>query len=87
LAIPYKECKQGVEPQQYNETKLNQKKFIEKSCTVAKKTIPHKKLVPRCTNITKQNCVTIWEIDQSGKQVRKTHCIARSGLGLMPVSQ
>merc|ERR1719244_772248 len=41
--VPYKECKQGVEPQQFSQTKLAPKKFIEKSCIQAKKTIPHKK--------------------------------------------
>merc|ERR1711887_403764 len=36
--VPYKECKQGVEPQQFGQTKLAPKKFIEKSCTQAKRT-------------------------------------------------
>ena len=68
--VPYKECKLDVEPQKFSETKLSPKKFIEKSCTQGKKTIPHKKLLPECRNITKQNCVlTNWETDTYGKQV------------------
>jgi len=67
--VPYKECKLDVEPQQFTETKLSPKKFIEKSCTQTKKSIPHKKLLPECRNVTKQNCVTNWETDSYGKQV------------------
>ena len=69
--VPYTECNVDVEPQQFSETKLSPKKFIEKACTQTKKTIPHKKLLPECKNITKQNCVlTNWETDSYGNQVR-----------------
>merc|ERR1719220_1770929 len=67
--VPYKECKSGQEPQQFTETKLTAKKFIEQGCTQGKKTIPHTKLLPECRNVTKQNCVTLWETDANGKQV------------------
>lgn len=32
--------------------------------------IPHVKMLPECKNVTKQNCVTLWETDDDGKQVR-----------------
>ena len=32
---------------------------------------PHEKMVPQCTNVTKQNCVTKWEVDQ---QARRVYC-------------
>ena len=67
--VPYKECKSGQEPQQFTETKLTAKKFIEQGCTQGKKTIPHTKLLPECRNVTKQNCVTNWETDSYGNQV------------------
>merc|ERR550534_398264 len=67
--VPYKECKSGQEPQQFTETKLTAKKFVEQGCTQGKKTIPHTKLLPECRNVTKQNCVTLWETDADGKQV------------------
>ena len=69
--VPYKECKQGQVPQEFDETKLAPKKFIEKECTQSKKEIPHKKLLPECRNVTKQNCVTNWETDSYGNQVRR----------------
>ena len=31
--------------------------------------IPHVKMLPECRNVTKQNCVTLWETDPEGKQV------------------
>ena len=68
--IPYTVCTVGVEQQQFTETVLTGKNFIEKSCTQNKKTIPHKKLLPECKNVTKQNCVlTNWETDKYGNQV------------------
>ena len=67
--VPYKECKMGLEPQEYTEKKLAPKLFVEKSCYQGKKTIPHKKLFPECRNVTKQNCVTLWETDENGEQV------------------
>ena len=30
--------------------------------------IPHVKMLPECRNVTKQNCVTLWETDAEGKQ-------------------
>ena len=59
----------GLESQEFSETKLAAKKFVEKACTQGQKTIPHQKLLPECRNVTKQNCVTLWEKDQYGKQV------------------
>merc|ERR1719464_2387167 len=67
--VPYKECKAGQVPQTFTETKLAPKKFVEQGCTQGKKTIPHTKLLPECRNVTKQNCVTLWETDADGKQV------------------
>ena len=71
--FPFTNCKTVTEPQQFRETKLTAKKFIQKSCTQSKRTIPHKKLLPDCKNVTKQNCVlTNWETDKYGNQVRNT---------------
>ena len=69
--VPYKECKMGLEPQEYTEKKLAPKLFVEKSCYEGRKNVPHKKLFPECRNVTKQNCVTLWETDENGEQVGK----------------
>ena len=59
----------GLEPQDFTEKTLAPKLFVEKSCFQGKKTIPHQKLLPECKNVTKQNCVTLWETDNNGEQV------------------
>ena len=90
--VPYTECTLGTEEQQYTQTKLQPKLFVEQACVTGAKTVPHIKQVPECTalycavpyrtilyctvlqvpecrNVTKQNCVTLWERDEDGNQV------------------
>jgi hypothetical protein len=67
--IPYIECFMGLEPQQFQYTKLSPKKFVEKACTHGKQTIFHTKLLPECRNVTKQNCISIWAKDQLRRKV------------------
>jgi len=67
--VPYTECQMGMEPQEFSQTVLAPKKFVEKTCTQGRKVIPHIKMLPECRNVTKQNCVTLWETDPDGKQV------------------
>ena len=31
--------------------------------------LEHLKMLPECRNVTKQNCVTLWQTDPDGKQV------------------
>jgi len=66
---PYTECQMGLEPQEFTETVLEPIEFTEKVCETGKKVIPHTKMLPQCKNVTKQNCVTLWETDANGKQV------------------
>merc|ERR1712110_983137 len=67
--VPYTECTMGMEEQQYSETMLAPKLFVEQTCKTSAKTVPHIKKVPECRNVTKQNCVTLWETDEQGNQV------------------
>merc|ERR1719323_2409744 len=66
--VPYTECEMGMEPQEYTTSVLQPKLFVEKTCTQGRKMIPHVKMLPECRNVTKQNCVTLWETDAEGKQ-------------------
>ena len=36
-----------------------------------RKMIPHVKMLPECRNVTKQNCVTLWETDPEGENEMK----------------
>ena len=67
---PYTKCTMSEEPQEITESKFEPKLFVEKSCTAGKTTIPHRKYLPECRNVTKQNCVTLWETDPNGNQVQ-----------------
>jgi len=66
--VPYKECTMGLEPQESTKTVLTPQLFTEKTCEQGKKVIPHIKMLPECRNVTKQNCVTLWETDDNGNQ-------------------
>ena len=59
----------GMEEQQYSQTELVPKLFVEQTCKTSAKTVPHIKKVPECRNVTKQNCITLWETDKQGNQV------------------
>ena len=68
--VPFTECKLTVTEQKIKESSLVPRTFIEKECVQSKRNIPHRKLMPECTNVTKQNCVlTNWETDEYGNQV------------------
>merc|ERR1712117_345012 len=66
--VPFTECKMGMQPQEYTTSVLEPKLFVEKTCTQGRKMIPHVKMLPECRNVTKQNCVTLWETDPNGNQ-------------------
>jgi len=67
--IPFTQCSLGMEEQTFSETKLAPKLFVEQTCVQGQRTVPHIKQVPKCRNVTKQNCVTLWEKDAEGNQV------------------
>ena len=45
-------------------------------------TVEHPKVMPQCKNVTKQNCVTKWEMDDQARMIkfylRIAHAINRS---------
>ena len=47
--VPYTECTLGTEEQQYTQTKLQPKLFVEQACVTGAKTVPHVKQVLECT--------------------------------------
>ena len=68
--VPFTECKLTVREQQIKESSLVPRRFTEKGCVETKRSIPHRKLMPECMNVTKANCVlTNWETDEYGNQV------------------
>ena len=61
-------CQLGSKSKEFNDTKLTAKRFEEQECSQGRKEIPHRKMLPECRNVTKQNCVTLWETDDAGKK-------------------
>jgi hypothetical protein len=59
-----------MEQTPYNSFEIIGKVFRRKVCNETTEFIPHTKMMPECKNVTKQNCVTKWETDADGKQVR-----------------
>ena len=74
--VPFTECSMGMVPQYLNRTQLAPKKFVEKTCEQGTRTVPHVKMVPHCKNVTKQNCVTKWEMDDQARMIKFYSSIA-----------
>lgn len=73
--VPYTECEMGMQSTPYKSCVPVPKNFTVKDCDETPEVRHHKKMMPECRNVTKQNCVTKWETDSYGKQVRKNfHC-------------
>ena len=55
--------------EKYNMTMFVPKNYTEKYCNYTEIEIEHTKKKPHCHNVTKLNCVTVWEIDSQGNKV------------------
>merc|ERR1712121_165793 len=53
----------------YKTYHLTEHHYEEYDCTPGVDIVKHTKQMPKCHNVTKQNCVTKWETDVNGKQV------------------
>ena len=49
-------------------TNMITKTFKKVMCDEEEKWIKHEKMIPKCRNVTKINCVTLWK-EQNGQQV------------------
>lgn len=54
-----------MEPTTYKSFEMNEKIFEKKVCTDGMDVVKHKKMLPECQNVTKQNCVTKWVYDDN----------------------
>ena len=53
----------------HKSTEFFDDKFIEKDCVEVPKIEMHKKKKSECHEVTKQNCVTKWEVLENGDKV------------------
>jgi len=67
--LGYTKCDMTMESIPYKGFKMEEKNLPIKKCTEKMKTELHKKKKSECKDVTKQNCVTKWEVLPSGEKV------------------
>jgi hypothetical protein len=65
----YVKCDMEMVPLDYKETVMADRVYTTKVCEPKNKTITHIKKKPECKTVTKHNCVTKWEVLESGEKV------------------
>merc|ERR1712112_91261 len=67
--VGWAECTTKIWPYQGKKCHVTYKDFPYKDCKEEKYSVQHHKEVPECKTVTKDNCVTDWNIDEHGNKV------------------
>ena len=65
----YTVCRMDMEAVEYKSFKFEDRFLPVEKCTQGIDIQKHKKKRPVCKDVTKQNCVTKWEINANGQKV------------------
>jgi hypothetical protein len=66
--VPYTDCRFFLEESAYNETVIiTEGEYVPWQCSNFTQEEMHIKLVPRCVNVTRQDCVTKWKVEGNQK--------------------
>lgn len=65
----YTDCTMSMEEVPYKSYDMVMGTYNSKTCTESTEIVQHTKTAPDCRNVTRQNCITKWEIDSNGKKV------------------
>ena len=69
--MAYTDCRLVTEDVTYNETiVVTAGEYIPWQCTNFTQEETHIKLVPKCENVTRQDCVTKWVVTATGEKVK-----------------
>ena len=69
--VPYTDCKQTSTTVKYNVTTVTlDKSYVPFKCVNETRVELETKIVPKCVNVTRQDCVTKWELNSRGEKVR-----------------
>nr|AAG54096.1 luciferase [Pleuromamma sp. CSG-2001] len=68
-AVAWADCGPRFDSTGRNRCQVQYKDYAYKSCVEVDYTVPHRKQVPECKQVTKDNCVTDWEVDANGNKV------------------
>lgn len=80
--VPYTDCTMSMEATTFKSYEMVKKVYKRKTCTEGMDVVQHTKMMPECRNVTKQNCITNWETDAEGNQVRITSTFGNLGVQL-----
>merc|ERR1712096_129936 len=67
--VGWAECATKIWPSQGKKCHVTYKDFPYKDCKEEKYSVQHHKEVPECKTVSKDNCVTDWNIDEHGNKV------------------
>ena len=66
---PYTDCTMNMDSATYTETAIRPKIYSVWKCDEYTELVEHEKYLPKCKQVVKQNCDTIWSVDPNGKKV------------------
>ena len=70
MQVPYTDCKLITATVKYNVTNVTlDKPYVPFKCVNVTQIELETKIVPKCVNVTRQDCVTKWELNPSGEKV------------------
>merc|ERR1711994_1085379 len=67
--VGYSECNMTVKEGEFIRTEMTNKEFKPWKCYNDTKFVPHTKMVPKCWNETRRNCLTEWRENPEGTEV------------------
>jgi hypothetical protein len=67
--VGYTECKPVMVPREYKSQEDEYDYYNPWTCVDYSESVNHTKYKPVCRNVTKENCVTTWEISPTGEKV------------------
>jgi len=69
--LAYTECDLVMTRQPFNTDKMVEDHYQVWACDEGVKNVTHLKQLPECKNVTRMNCVQLWETDSRGQKVKK----------------
>jgi len=67
-AVAWADCRMEMGQQDGNKCNWVDRLFPEQDCENEERKVFHNKQIPECRNVTKQNCVTNWEVNKNGEK-------------------
>jgi len=69
--VGWSDCKMTPCPVTVSHPQPESHQFVEKECNMVPHNISHVKVLPKCENVTKRICTTLWDRDEEGNPVWK----------------